>query len=267
MIVPDVWSDIFPVNSMAKERLGYPTQKPVALLERIINACSDEGDWVLDPFCGCGTAVIAAEKLQRHWIGIDITYLAINLIKNRVSDFFPHARFIVEGEPRDLEAAYALERPLPVPMVGDFAHWGETRGSKPSNPREGKKGADQAIDGILRFGDGNSNIERIIVQVKSGHVGVKDIRELRDAVNSQYAAMGIFITLEEPTSEMVKEVNATEPYRQPTWQRDYPKLQIMTIEELLKGNKPDIPPTVSPFLEAPLEKRASTALTGNLKLT
>jgi site-specific DNA-methyltransferase (adenine-specific) len=109
----------------------------------------------------------------------------------------------------------------------------------------------------LRFGDGSGLVERIVVQVKSGHVGVKDIRELRDVVSRQKAAMGVFITLEDPTSEMVKEVKATEPFKHPTWQHEYPLLQILTVKELLAGKTPDIPPTLSPFQEAPFVKRVS----------
>ena len=104
VLLQDIWTDIPPISSQAKERLGYPTQKPIALLERIIKACSNEGDWILDPFCGCGTAIIAAEKLNRHWIGIDITWLAINLVKGRLNDMFPGIQFKIEGEPRDMGA-------------------------------------------------------------------------------------------------------------------------------------------------------------------
>lgn len=257
MIIPDVWTDIFPVNSQAKERLGYPTQKPTALLERIIEGTTDKGDWILDPFCGCGTAIEAAEKLDRHWIGIDITYLAINIIKNRMHGSFPRARFRVEGEPQDLEAA----RELATDRY-QFQWWALMRiGARPvgasSGQREGKKGADEGVDGWMRFTDGQGALHRIVVQVKSGHVWVKDIRELRDTVSRQNASMGILITLEEPTSEMVKEVKATEPFKHPTWQHEYPRLQILTVEDLLKGKAPDIPPTIGPFQEASISKKVS----------
>lgn len=254
--VDDVWELTY-LMPAARERLGYPTQKPEALLERIINASTEEGDWVLDPFCGCGTAVSAAEKSRRHWIGIDITYLAINIIKTRMLDSYPHARFRIEGEPRDFEAAQALAQDR-----YQFQWWALSLiGARPvgasSGSREGKKGADDGIDGWLRFSDGSGQIERIVVQVKSGHVGVKDIRELRDVVSRQRAAMGIFITLEEPTSEMVKEIKATEPFKHPTWQHEYPTLQIITIKELLKGKFPNLPPTIGPIQEAPIGKRIS----------
>jgi site-specific DNA-methyltransferase (adenine-specific) len=248
--IDDFWDDIDYVKG--DERLGYPTQKPLALLERIIEAATEEGDQILDPFCGCGTAIVAAEKLERNWIGIDITYLAINLVKNRLKDSFPQARFLVEGEPRDLGAARELSK-----NRYQFQWWALSLvgarpvGSTPSQPTVGKKGRDEGIDGWLRFaGMGEGQIERIVAQVKSGHVGVKDIRELRDVVTRQKAAIGLFITLEEPTSEMTKEAKATDPYVAKRWNREYARIQILTIEELLKGKKPDLPPTVSPFQEA-----------------
>jgi hypothetical protein len=249
----DVWIDIRPVQSQSSERLGYPTQKPLSLLERIITSCSNEGDLILDPFCGCGTAIIAAEKLHRRWIGIDITWLAI-------TDMFPDAKFVIEGEPRDLGAAIQLSE-----NRYQFQWWALSLirarpvGSTTAKPREGKKGADEGVDGWLRFADGpEGHVEKIVVQVKSGHVGVKDIRELRDVVSRQQnAAMGLFLTLESPTTEMIKEAKATDPYISPTWKHEYPKIQIITIEDLLKGKRPEIPPTISVFQEAPLAERAS----------
>ena len=254
--IDDFWEDIDYVKGA--ERLGYPTQKPLELLERIINAATDEGDWILDPFCGCGTAIIAAEKLHRHWVGIDITFLAINLVKGRLKDSFPTAIYAVEGEPRDMEAARSLAQ-----NRYQFQWWALFKidarpvGSTEGNPRIGKKGADEGVDGWLRFVDkAEGNYEKIVVQVKSGHVGVKDIRELRDVVSKQKAAMGIFLTLEEPTSEMVKEVDATDPYVSPLWRHEFPKIQVLTIEQLLQGERPKTPPTVSLFQEAPQVKKA-----------
>lgn len=248
--IDDFWDDIGYVKGA--ERLGYPTQKPVELLERIIFASTNEGDWVLDPFCGCGTAIIASEKQHRHWVGIDITFLAINLVKGRLKDSFPTAIYEVEGEPRDLEAAKALAQ-----NRYQFQWWAlfkidaRPAGSTEGNPRIGKKGADEGVDGWLRFMDKTEgHYEKIVVQVKSGHVGVKDIRELRDVINRQKAAMGIFLTLEESTSEMVKEVSVTDPYISPLWKHEFPKLQILTIEQLLKGERPKTPPTINLFQEA-----------------
>lgn len=231
-------------------------------MERIIKACTSEGDWILDPFCGCGTAVIAAEKLQRHWIGIDITWLAINLIKGRLNDMFPHGvQFKTEGEPRDMGAA----RELAGQSRYQFQWWALSLigarpvGSTPGKPREGKRGADEGIDGWMRFADGpEGHIEKIVVQVKSGDIGVRYIRELRDVISRQKAAIGIFLTLEEPTKEMIKEAKATNPYVSSRWNHEYSKIQIMTIRELLSGKRPNIPPTMSAFLEASLAKRSVT---------
>jgi site-specific DNA-methyltransferase (adenine-specific) len=126
-------------------------------------------------------------------------------------------------------------------------------GSTESKPREGKKGADEGVDGWLRFADrSEGHFEKIVVQVKSGHVGVKEIRELRDVVERQKVAMGIFLTLEEPTSDMIKEVKTTDPYVSPLWQHDYPKLQILTIDQLLHGERPKTPPAISLFQERAL---------------
>lgn len=259
-LVQDLWDDISPVNSQARERLGFQTQKPEALLERIIRSCTEDGDWILDPFYGCGTAIISAEKLHRHWIGIDITWLAINLVKGRLNDMFPGVQFKTEGEPRDMGAA----RELANSSRYQFQWWALSLigarpvGSSPAKPREGKKGADEGVDGWMRFADGiEGHIEKIVVQVKSGHVSVKDIRELRDVVSRQNAAIGIFLTLEKATTEMIREIKATDPYVSPTWNHEYSKIQILTIQDLLSGKRPEIPPTISAFQEAPLTKRAS----------
>jgi site-specific DNA-methyltransferase (adenine-specific) len=262
--IDDFWDDI----EFAKggERLGFPTQKPVELLERIINASSDQGDIVLDPFCGCGTAVIAAERLRRNWIGIDITYLAINLIKNRLRESYPSLVFKVEGEPKDLGAARQLAKESESDGRYQFQWWALTQigavavGGTTANPSVGKKGADRAVDGWLRFAEGSEgHIGKILVQVKSGHVGVKEIREHRDAINRHGASMGIFITLEEPTSEMIKEVKITGQYKSPVWNTEYPKIQILTVEQILKGEKPNIPPISNMFKEtSKMERKTET---------
>jgi site-specific DNA-methyltransferase (adenine-specific) len=260
--VHEIWDDIPAVNSQAKERLGYPTQKPIQLLERIIRASSDEGDWILDPFCGCGTTIIAAEKLHRCWVGIDITFLAVNLVKGRLKDSFPTATYVIEGEPRDLGAARALaQNPYQFQWWALLLIDARPVGSTEAKPREGKRGADEGVDGWLRFMDvSEGHYEKIVVQVKSGHVGVKDIRELRDVIARQKAAMGIFLTLEEPTSEMIKEVKSTDPYVSPLWKHEYPKIQILTIEQLLKGEHPNTPPTISPFEDAQKLQKADRTI-------
>jgi site-specific DNA-methyltransferase (adenine-specific) len=234
--VQDVWNDVGSLAGAHKERLGYETQKPIALLERIIQASSNEGDIVLDPFCGCGTAVVAAQKLNRKWIGIDVTHLAINLMRNRLKDSFGIKAEVI-GEPADLGGAKELAS---QPDKYQFQWWAlGLIGARPAG--EKKKGADKGIDGVISFiDDPTSKAKRAIVQVKSGHVHVKDIRELKDVASKE--AMGISITLEPPTKDMSVEAVAAGYYHSPIWDKDYPKIQILTIEELLHGKTADMPP-------------------------
>jgi len=247
-IPEDVWTDIESIQSQSKERLSYPTQKPIALLERIIKASSNEGDIVLDPFCGCGTALVAAQKLNRRWIGIDITHLAITLMRNRLRDSFPGIQFEVIGEPVDLASAKTLARQDRY----QFQWW--AIGLIKARPLgEKKKGADKGIDGIIQFiDDASSKPKRAVVQVKSGHVGVNAVRELKAVAAKD--ALGIFITLEPPTRPMQTEAVSAGFYHSPGWNKDYPKIQILTIEELLHGKAVDMPPqtqTNVTFAKAP----------------
>jgi len=230
------------------ERLGYETQKPLALLERIIKASSNEGDIVLDPFCGCGTALVAAQKLNRRWIGIDITHLAITLMRNRLRDSFPGIQFEVIGEPADLASAQALARQDRY----QFQWW--ALGLIKARPLgEQKKGADKGIDGVIQFiDDPSGKPKRGVVQVKSGHVAVNAVRELKAV--AAHDALGIFITLEPPTGPMQTEAISAGFYHSPGWNKDYPKIQILTIEELLHGKAVDMPPqtqTSVTFAKAP----------------
>jgi len=247
----DVWVDIYSpwIMSFSKEKLGYPTQKPLALLERIIKASSNEGDVVLDPFCGCGTALVAAQKLNRKWIGIDITHLAINVMKKRLFDSFglkAGVDYEVIGEPKDFASARALAQQDRY----QFQWWALSLvGAKPLG--EKRKGADKGIDGVISFIDDHGDkAKRAVVQVKSGHVGVKDIREFKSIVEQN--ALGIFITLVPPTREMKVEAVAAGYYHSPLYNKDYPKIQILTIEELLQGKKVDMPQTrLESFPKAP----------------
>jgi site-specific DNA-methyltransferase (adenine-specific) len=251
--IQDWWSDLQKILSpTAKEILGYPTQKPLALLERIIKISSNEGDIVLDPFCGCGTAVVAAQKLNRKWIGIDITHLAINLMRNRLKDSFSIKAEVI-GEPVDLAGAKELAS---QPDKYQFQWWAlGLIGARPLG--EKKKGADKGIDGVISFiDDPTSKPKRAVVQVKSGHVHVKDIRELITVAGKD--AMGIFITLEEPTKDMEVEAVAAGYYRSPIWNKDYPKIQILTIEDILHGKTIDMPPLTQAnvtFTKAPKIKK------------
>jgi site-specific DNA-methyltransferase (adenine-specific) len=252
---PESWWQIPLIQGNAQERLGFETQKPLGLLERIIKASSNEGDIVLDPFCGCGTAVVAAQKLNRKWIGIDITHLAINLMRNRLRDSFPGIQFEVIGEPKDLSGAKALANHKPDGRY-QFQWWAlGLIGARPIG--EKKKGADKGIDGVIPFiDDPSGKANRIIVQVKSGHVGVNAVKELEATAKNE--AMGILITLEPPTEPMKVEALDAGYYHSPIYDKDYPKIQILTIEELLQGKAVDMPPqtqTSIAFTKAPKIKK------------
>ncbi len=247
-----LWTDIPPINSQAAERLGYPTQKPLALLERIIQASSNPGDLVLDPFCGCGTAIAAAHKLGRKWIGIDITHLSIALMKYRLEAMFPGIKFKVVGEPKDIGAA----RQLAQEDRYQFQWWslslirarplGGQEGS-----REGKKGSDKGIDGVIAFIDDNTGkAKRALVQVKSGHVNASFIRDLVGTVQREQAAIGVFITLEAATRDMTTEALKAGFYHSPGWNKDYPRIQILTVEELLHNAELKMPPQFGTFKQA-----------------
>jgi site-specific DNA-methyltransferase (adenine-specific) len=238
--VQDVWTDIDVINMMAKERLGYPTQKPEALLERIIRASSNEGDVVLDPFCGCGTALIAAERLQRRWLGIDITHLAITLIKNRFHDTFgPElGPYEVIGEPADLPSAQVLAEV----NRHQFEYW--ALGLVDARPgQDKKKGADSGVDGIINFQDDNSGIyKKVVLQVKSGHVAAAQVRDLKGVMEREKAPIAALLTLKPPSRPMKEEAAAAgfyEPVHFPGHR--YPRLQILTIAELLAGRTLEYP--------------------------
>ena len=245
----DIWDDVAPVHQLPKERLGYPTQKPAVLLERIVQASSNEGDVVLDPFCGCGTAVAAAEKLKRRWTGIDVTHLAVALMKNRLKtafDIVPGRDYEVVGEPADVGGAHALAEQDRY----QFQFWAMSL--LEAFPREqAKRGADRGIDGVVYFIDGpRRSPQKAIVQVKSGRVSSPLIRDLKGTVEREKAALGLFITLEEPTRDMRTEAVSAGFYRSEVWQRDFPKLQIRTVEELLDGRGFELPPHPSMYQAA-----------------
>ena len=237
----DNWIDISRVGNTSSERLGYPTQKPLALLERIIHASSNEGDLVLDPFCGCGTAVVAAHKLHRRWIGIDITHLATSLMKGRLENSFQelNGKIEVVGIPTDIEGA----RHLAQLDRFEFHCWACTLiGALPPSGSS-KRGADKGIDGIINFLDLNGKPQRIMVSVKSGKVQVRDIRELIQVVGRQKAALGLFITLEQPTGPMITEA-VTAGFFHAGGEVQYPAIQILTVEQLLEGTRPLYPAQV-----------------------
>lgn len=250
--VQSLWDDIEPISPHAAEKLGYPTQKPLALLERVIQASSNAGDLVLDPFAGCGTTVAAAQKLGRRWVGIDITHLGIALIKYRLEDMFPGIQFKVIGEPEDIGAA----RQLAHDDRYQFQWWALSLiRAKPLGGQEGsktgKKGSDKGIDGVITFvDDAKGKAKRVIVQVKSGHVKSGDIRDLVGTVQREDAAIGVFITLEEPSRDMRTEAAKAGFYHSAWWNKDYPRIQILTIADLLHGAEVKMPPAWGTFKQA-----------------
>ncbi len=256
--VQNLWDDIGPIASQSKERLGYPTQKPEALLERIVQASSNEGDVVLDPFCGCGTTIAVAERLHRRWIGIDITHLAITLMKNRLEDAFGAelSPYEVVGEPQDVQSARALAEQNRY----QFEWW--ALGLVEARPaQDKKKGADKGVDGLIMFFDDDSGkAKKIIVQVKSGHVTRSQIATLKSDMQEHKAEIAAFITLEEPTGPMKKEAATAGFYDPPGLLPAVARVQILTIAELLDGAKLDYPRIdVATFKKAPRRRKAKKA--------
>ena len=234
-VVSNVWTDIAPLSGAARESLGYPTQKPLALLERILIASSVEGDIVLDPFCGCGTTVHAAQKLGRRWIGIDVTHIAVGLIKRRLQDAFPMARFEVLGVPKDADSAAALA----LADKHQFQLWALSM-VEGQPYKGGRKGADGGVDGYIYFKPDQKTTAKAIVSVKGGaHVSDTMVKDLITTVDHEGAAMGIFITLAPPTKPMITRA-ATAGFYQ-SLDRKYAKIQILTIEDLFAGKLPDMP--------------------------
>jgi site-specific DNA-methyltransferase (adenine-specific) len=273
----DNWTDIPPINMQANERLGYPTQKPVALLERIIQASSNPGDLVLDPFCGCGTTIDAAEKLGRQWIGIDITQLAITLIKKRLFDTYGYGiRFVSASSPEhpigdvqensDTTVVRVIGEPVSPEDAAKLAEDDKFQfqwwalGLVGARPEEQKKGADRGIDGKILFRDDpkSTKPEQVIIQVKGGKTSVKDVRDLRGVLDREQAAIGVLITLEEATAPMKAEAASTGFYVHKTNQQKYPRLQLRTVKELMAGKGLQRPASAAAvdetFKEAPKAK-------------
>ncbi|MDW8223201.1 MAG: DNA methyltransferase [Gemmatales bacterium] len=228
----DIWTDIPPFSAQAKERLGFPTQKPEALLQRIILASSNRGDLVLDPFCGCGTTIVAAQRLERRWIGIDITHLAINLVRLRLQNTFGpsiQSQYRVIGEPTTVKDAQALAQQDPF----QFQCW--ALGLVGARPTEPKKGADRGIDGRLYFHDGGraGQTKLVVLSVKLGQVRPSDVRDLLGVVDREGAALGVLITLQEPSPAMRREAAEAGFYTSPGGTQ-HPKIQILTIADLLE---------------------------------
>ena len=226
----DVW-ELSIIAGSKKERLGYPTQKPESLLERIVRASSDEGQIILDPFCGCGTTVAVAQGLNRRWIGIDVTYLAIGLIKNRLRDAFgDKAVYQVIGEPISIPDAEALAGQDPF----QFQWW--ALGLVGAQPAEQKKGADRGIDGRLYFHEQGAELSQrgqIILSVKAGHATVAHVRDLRGVIEREGAAIGVLISMQEPTQPMKTEAAGAGFYTNPWSGERYSRLQVLSVADLL----------------------------------
>ena len=242
--VQDMWTDIYSLSGSNTERLGYPTQKPEALLERIIEASSNEGDVVLDPFCGCGTAVAVAERLGRLWVGIDVTHLAISLMKSRLSGTFGSqlSAYDVVGVPQDIESARALATESEHDGRYQFEYWGlGLVEARPGNNR--RKGADAGVDGYINFFDDDSGkAKTTLVQVKSGHVQRNVIATLKGDMEREKAELGLLVTLEPPTRPMLQEAMSAGVYVPERFpDRQFQRVQIATIEDLLNGAGPDLP--------------------------
>ena len=242
--IQDLWVDIPPVGSRAQERLGYPTQKPEALLERIIRASSNEGDVVLDPFCGCGTAIAVAERLGRRWMGIDITHLAISLLKSRLQSTFGStlSEHDVVGVPKDIESARALAAESGLDGRYQFEYWAlGLVDARPGNNR--RRGADAGVDGYINFFDDNSGkAKTVVVQVKSGQVQRNVVATLKGDMEREKAEMGLLVTLKSPTRSMEQEAGAAGFYVPEHFpDQEFPRVQIATIEDILNGDGPRVP--------------------------
>ena len=249
----DEWIDIPPLSAQSAEKLGYPTQKPVKLLERIIAMSSNPGDVVLDPFCGCGTTIAASQTLGRNWIGIDITHLSIALQKYRLKDAFGDIPYTIIGEPSDIEGA----RQLATEDRYQFQWWALSLvRAKPvggnEDERKGKKGRDRGIDGVINFLELGEKARRVIVQVKSGKVKSGDIRDLSGTLEREKATIAVFITLEEPTRDMIAEATSAGFYTPPAFGGDvkYRRIQIFTVEQLMLGATIDMPASHGTFKQA-----------------
>jgi len=248
----DWWSDLQALNPASKERLGYPTQKPEALLERIIQASSNENSWILDPFCGCGTTVAVAERLNRKWVGIDISMQAITVIQNRLQTHYPGIKITIDGIPMDYESAAQLAQQDKYA----FQDWAISLvGANPPSG-EARKGADRGIDGLILFHEAASfdnpkpKLRKILVQVKGGGTGRGDVAKLKGDMERDSAPMGILISLHEPTQEMEREAALAGEYKysDPT---SYPKIQLLSIKEWFSGKTIKLPSDIiNPFRKA-----------------
>ncbi len=258
VIPSDVWSDFSHLQQKDPERLGYPTQKPEALMGRIIKASSNEGDIVLDAYCGCGTTIAVAQGLQRKWIGMDITYQSIALVLRRLEKTYGKKTFdsiTMDGIPRDMKSAVALAHKQDDRLRKEFEKWAVLTYTNNRAIINEKKGADAGIDARAYFMTGKDDNAKIIFQVKSGGVKRGDIAALRGDMGRENAALAVLITLEEPSKPMTAEAKAAGQYRHETMGRNYDKISIVTVQDIVENEKRlDIPMSVEVVAAA---KRAS----------
>jgi DNA modification methylase len=258
--VNDLWTDIEPINSAAQERLGYPTQKPEALLERMIKASSNEGDIILDAYCGCGTTVAVAQSLNRRWIGMDITYQSVSLILKRLQDKFgKDVRDAVKlnGVPKDMESATALANKADDRTRKEFEKWAVLTYTENRGRINDKKGADAGIDGTAFFLTSKTDNDKMVFQVKSGHVGRGDIAKLKGDMQREGAALATFITLAESTGPMRAEAKTAGFYTHTLTGRRYDQIQIVSVQDILNGGRMDLP------LSLDVVKAAERAVAGD----
>jgi site-specific DNA-methyltransferase (adenine-specific) len=235
--------DVWDLGRVPPIKQLFPTEKPLPLLRRIIEASSRPGETVLDPFCGCGTAIMAAQELDRRWIGIDITHLAITLIRSRLKDAYgDKVGYRVVGEPEDQKGAIELSKQDRY----QFQWWSLGKiGARPLS-EERKKGADAGIDGKLFFREKqNGPVKTIVIQVKSGGLKLSEIRDFAHVIGREKAQIGVLLALEEPTRDMRAEA-ASMGYYKPEYRLSqddkYDRYQILTIRELFEGKQPAYPP-------------------------
>ena len=242
----DVWA-IDGLRGNQPESLSYPTQKPEALLERVIISSSNPGDIVLDAYCGCGTTVAVAHRLERRWVGIDITYQSISLILKRLEDKHPanwlavEASITLDGVPRDLESAIALANRKDDRTRKEFEKWAILTYSKNQARINEKKGADAGIDGVAFFLIDKDKNGKAIFQVKSGGANRATLATLNSDRLREGAEFGILITMDPLTKSMREEVVAAGKYRHPLLNRDDDRLQVVTVEEILSGKRLSLP--------------------------
>jgi site-specific DNA-methyltransferase (adenine-specific) len=238
----DTWTDIDAVNAMAAERLGYPTQKPVALLERIIEASSNPGDVVLDPFCGCGTTIEAALNTGRRWVGIDVADVAVDVIRGRLEKKFPDVDYEHRIIPPDVESATRLARQDPHAFQSWALRRIRAREAVTSRGRRSNKGGDRGIDGEILVRLDNSEMLRVLVSVKGGaNLAPTMLRDLFGTVGKERAHMGLLVTMAQPTKNMLRDAREMGAIDSPLYEDGCPRYQILTVEDIFAGRMPLLP--------------------------